>query len=268
MLETWNAGRGPRSHSHYTGGEHVMLRIEVDRIDCFASLILLALALIGCGRDAAPNSDPNRDRSQAADAKSQTAPPLPPEPWVGKEPKSWPQIVLTNEASFSGHTPLHGASSFLVRTHDNRILAATARHLIGSAGGVKPKVSPTEFNDVLQSWKVFPRTVPESFIEIKAIGPSGNDRNNCDWLTMKLKDSTTKLPAEPLYMSPKPAQVGDKVYLIGCPYTEPDCKQNVYVGRVTKGSFRIDFATISTHLLRSPDLAAHRLSMRRGTWSG
>ncbi len=62
------------------------------------------------------------------------------EPWISREPEDWPQIVLTNHAEFHGHTPLDGASGFLIRTEDDRVFAATARHLIGLEGGVEPGI--------------------------------------------------------------------------------------------------------------------------------
>jgi hypothetical protein len=57
---------------------------------------------------------------------------------ASKAPREWPQLVLTNRAEFNGHTPLQGASAFLIKTLDGRTLAATAKHLIGANGGVEP----------------------------------------------------------------------------------------------------------------------------------
>jgi hypothetical protein len=180
-----------------------------------AAVAILPIAVAGCG-DGGPKQ-----------------PPLTPESWMSKPPGGWPQIVLTNDAAFNGHTPLQGASSFLVRASGDRILAATARHLIGSEGGVEPEVTLNQFDSALQSWKMFPRTVEEAFVQIEALAMNGPTQKDCDWLILRLKNPPAKLPAQPLRIRAEPVQVGEKVYLIGVPYSEPDRKQNVYVGKVT-----------------------------------
>jgi hypothetical protein len=187
-----------------------------------AAVAILPIAVAGCG-DGGPKQ-----------------PPLGPESWMSKPPGDWPQFVLTNDAAFNGHTPLKGASSFLIRAGDGRILAATARHLIGSAGGVEPQVSLDEFNAAIQTWKMFPRTAHRAFIEIEALAVDGPRQRNCDWLLLKLKTPPIKLPAQPLRIRAEPVHVGEKVYLIGVPYSEPDRKQNAYVGKVTERSWTGD----------------------------
>lgn len=156
------------------------------------------------------------------------------EPWVRKPTSEWPQIVLTNEAVFDGHTPLRGSSAFLIRTQGNRILAATAKHLLGAGGGVEPPVSTKELSEVLRSWRVHPRTMPETAVDLGALSGSGEDLPGCDWLLLTVKRSSDRLPAYPLRPRSQPVRVGEKVYLIGCPYSEPNAKQNVYVGKVTE----------------------------------
>jgi hypothetical protein len=177
---------------------------------------------------------------------SQVCPDVP-EPWVNQPPASWPQFVLTNNAQFRGHTSLEGASSFLIRCKDDRILAATAKHLIGENGGVEPEVYLNEFNSVLLSWKMYPRTLPQEDLEIESLGVDGLDLPQYDWLILKIKNSKGKLPAQPLRIRQKPVEVGEKVYLIGCPYSEPATKQNVYSGKVTargrSDRFRYDLDT-------------------------
>ena len=191
-----------------------------------AILILIAaaaaLVLTSCDALTTPQNVP-KQRS-----------PIVKEPWMSKPPQTWPQIVLTNEAEFRGSTPLQGASSFLIRTSDHRILAATAKHLLGSAGGVEPEVPYSQLDSWLHSWKMFPRTIPRDFIEIESLrwGPAKPSPGG-DWPILNLKKPLSKLPAQPLCIRSEPVRVGEKVFLIGVPYTEPNCKQNVYVGRVT-----------------------------------
>jgi Trypsin-like peptidase domain len=148
-------------------------------------------------------------------------------------PSSWPQLVLTNRAEFRGHTALQGASGFLIETQDGRVLGATAKHLIKSAGGVEPEIPLGELDQVLISWLMHPRTMPEQTVELGRVAIATRDEDLHDWLLLTTKP-TRKLPATPLHARTSPAQVGETVYLVGVPYSEPDAKQNVYRGTVTR----------------------------------
>ncbi|HEY7091020.1 MAG TPA: serine protease [Tepidisphaeraceae bacterium] len=153
--------------------------------------------------------------------------------WSKLPPAKWPQLVLTNDASFDGHSPLHGASSFLMRMPDGEIVVGTAKHLIKQAGGVDPPVALTDLDHVLTGWKVFPRTKEDQAIEAKGLVERRNGEATHDWLLLHLKDKTSKLPATPLVPRTDPVKVGEKVFLIGVPYSDERSAQNVYEGVVT-----------------------------------
>jgi hypothetical protein len=197
--------------------------MRVCHVVVLLAAIVASIAVAGCG-----------DHTSRPSPAAPKLTPVVPEGWMSKPPKDWPQIVLTNDAAFNGHTPLQGASSFLIRNGGDRILAATARHLIGSAGGVEPEVSLSQVDSALQSWKMFPRTMPEAFVQIEGLGVSGPMQSDCDWLILRLKNPPAQLPAQPLRIRSEPVHVGEKIYLIGVPYTERQCKQNVYAGKVTE----------------------------------
>jgi hypothetical protein len=182
----------------------------------------------GCQR-----SGPEKDRSQSGPANDAQPAAVPAEHWASKPPREWPQLVLTNHAEFNGHTPLRGASAFLVKTRDSRTLAATARHLIGENGGVQPEISLAALNGAIRSWRMYPRTLPGDSVMAENVGCSGLDDENLDWLILTIKNTGKALPATPLMLRAQPAQIGEKVYLVGCPYVEEACKQNVYPGKVT-----------------------------------
>lgn len=151
------------------------------------------------------------------------------EPWASQPPENWPQIVLTNDATFRRSTPLLGASAFLVRDAKGRVLAVTARHLLGPAGGVKPAVSVRALGDELDSWKMHPRTVdrPSASLDQPLTA-------RFDMVCLTVKPQEEELPGFPLRPRARPVEAGDKIYLLGCPYREGGCKQNVYPGRVTR----------------------------------
>jgi len=159
-----------------------------------------------------------------------------PESWVSGPQHTWPQLVLTNAASFRGHTPLEGASSFLLQTNDGRVLAATAKHLLGDAGAVSPEIHPVNLDYVLESWQMFPRTRGSESVEIAGLLAPGFDRADRDVLFLRTYAPPSALPAQPLYIRAAPVQRGETVYLIGCPYSQPGCSQNVYQGQITERS--------------------------------
>jgi hypothetical protein len=193
--------------------------------------ILIAVCCFGCGSDSHDSTSTVEPVPEEPKVDNRVA-----EPWVSKPKTEWPQIVLTNHARFTGHSPLRGASSFLIRTNDDRVLAATARHLIGSAGGVEPKIPVNQLTGKIQSWRMFPRTMPDDFVEITSLGVQGLDDEILDWLILSIRNADP-LPAQPLRIRKEPVCVGGTVFLIGCPYIERSCQQNVYVGTVTERAF-------------------------------
>lgn len=160
-----------------------------------------------------------------------TPPPAPTtiksEAWMALPAPQWPQLVLTNHASYRGHTPLRGASSFLLRSPDGPPLLVTARHLLGEDGGVNPPVPVDQFDGVLTAWKAHPRTLSEKFVLVERA-----ERACFDVVFFALRKRPGELPATPLSMRLGPVVVGEEVFLLGCPYSEEGCRQNVYRGKV------------------------------------
>jgi Fe-S cluster assembly iron-binding protein IscA len=184
----------------------------------------------GCGGGAKPSGPPAAPVTRPADEDVLTAEPvLTPEPWAARPPAAWPQILLTNKATFRGHTGLNGASAFLIKGPDGRVLAATARHLLGGDGGVAPEVPVEALERDLASWRLHPRTQPSHFVAIERPFSA-----NYDMVVLELKPQEGELPAHPLQVRTDPLRVGEKVFLVGCPYSEAGCRQNVYAGRVTE----------------------------------
>src|SRR5690348_14900035 len=112
-------------------------------------LILAAFTILAVGSIAAGQVSPEealrrlkerqQQREKAAasqpspakhtDVSQPSAPSTQPAAWAKLPPARWPQVVLTNEASFDGHSSLEGASSFLVKMPDGEVLLGTAKHL-------------------------------------------------------------------------------------------------------------------------------------------
>jgi hypothetical protein len=142
-----------------------------------------------------------------------------PEPakWAATSPAQWPQISVANAAEFKGHTHLKAGNAFLIRTRNGKILAGTARHLLGSAGGVEPTVKLSEFDSALKEWTLTTRTTPPKSARISKLhGLPGNYGALKDWVLFEVHpEDVANLPAEPL--SPRLALVeqGATVYLVG-----------------------------------------------------
>ena len=94
-------------------------------------LLLLAatVCLSSCGNEEAESE---QESSAAAPNQADYG------TWMSDEPAQWPQIVLTNKASFKGHSPLGGASGVFAENSKGEIFYGTVAHLLTPNGGVRP----------------------------------------------------------------------------------------------------------------------------------
>jgi hypothetical protein len=140
--------------------------------------------------------------------------------------------VLTHQALFSGNRRLHGASAFLVWLPSGNIALATARHLVGEEGGVEPALEPGAIDEARERWVAFPRTRRTESVEVRNALFDGATKAS-DWLVLALAPGAgRKLPTTVLELRATPVATGEHVYLLGCPYAESTCVQNVYRGVV------------------------------------
>lgn len=171
-------------------------------------------------------------------------------PWVASEPGEWPAIVLTNKASFRGHSPLEGGSAFLIE-HGGKVYGATARHLLSpEATGVKPLIPIRKLDKVLIEWHMSPFDRPGREVSLSALHGEPGDYGDEDALFLSCKDGPdADLPATPLRVFKGKVLRGERVYLIGPTSTEGAAGQEVYRARVIlvdRGSHNI------TALLEKP----------------
>lgn len=137
------------------------------------------------------------------------------------------QILLTNEADFKEHTSLYGASSFLI-DFNSTFYAVTAKHLIGKDGGVEPEILPMDLPKKIESWKMYPRVQNKISNDTVLISDSNYKfiQTNADILLLKIKNDVQNLAKlKPNFDLPKE---NDSLFIIGCPYSEKDCRQNIY----------------------------------------
>ena len=93
---------------------------------------------------------------------------------------------------------------------------------------IVPEIKLKDFNDYLISWKMFPRVPISPKVDTVEIG---KQKLNYDSLTkdiLLLEVTNTgfnTFPLNPTFTFPSK---GEKLYIIGCPYSQPKCKQNTY----------------------------------------
>lgn len=137
------------------------------------------------------------------------------------------QILLTNAAKFTNNRTLEGASGFLIR-YNGANFAVTARHLLGEEGGVEPEVKINDLNKSLMKWEMMPRVVANANKETIKLNVKGLDfsQSQSDLVLLKVESNNFEIPSlTPNFELPL---VGEKLFLIGCPYGETKCKQNSY----------------------------------------
>ncbi len=93
----------------------------------------------------------------------------PAESWVEDSVDSWPQLVLTHDAKFREHSGLEGATAFLVKLPNGDTVAATARHLLGAAGGVSPALKAADIDSSLADWRLHPRGEPDRQVAVAGL---------------------------------------------------------------------------------------------------
>lgn len=64
------------------------------------------------------------------------------------------QVVLTNEYAFKDGRFAKGGASFVVESKSGSVLC-TAKHLLGEAMGISPKVTTSEFEQEMEYWEAF-----------------------------------------------------------------------------------------------------------------
>jgi S1-C subfamily serine protease len=94
--------------------------------------------------------------------------------------------------------------------------------------GINPEIKPHKLDKKLVKWLLYPRNPIQAAtdtIEVDAKNINYAQLEEDILLLNVVKNSSNVLPLLP---ATKPLAKGEKAYLIGCPYFQEDCKQNVY----------------------------------------
>ncbi|MCD9185120.1 MAG: serine protease [Pyrinomonadaceae bacterium] len=137
------------------------------------------------------------------------------------------QILLTNSVEFTKDRTMEGASGFLIK-YGGATFAVTAKHLLGEAGGVEPEIKINELSNSLKKWEMMPRVVTNAAKETVKLDAKGLSFLNPLNDILFLKVISTSFEIEALTPNFDLPVIGEKLFLIGCPYSEEKCKQNSY----------------------------------------
>ena len=169
--------------------------------------------------------------------------PPPPEPYKpgleaaspqeSREKEDWPQMVLRNNAMFTGHSPMRAAFSFLVEGERFSTWLVTSARLLGPEGGVTPPVVPDKLGEDLVLWRAYFPGDPNSFVDAVG-GPGMVKAADTNWLALKIPAANGLLPATPLKLRHNPPAVGELLYLVGLQADDrTGASQHLYSGRVS-----------------------------------
>lgn len=154
--------------------------------------------------------------------------------WTQKPTNEWPSITLVNEVLYQNGDRYispnftYAGSGFLIDTGKDT-LAVTAKHVLWIAANKQQ--TGVAINDDLASWVmrskgsgtdsvVIDKLINEDKSEILN-GPESTITER-DWLVFSVSDMSPGMQALKLRQSN--LEKDEKVYLLGCPYSESDCK--------------------------------------------
>lgn len=158
------------------------------------------------------------------------------ETWVKEPHDSWPQLVLTHDAQFRGHTGLEGATAFLARLPKGDTVAVTARHLMGEAGGVTPELAPADIDSSVTKWSLYPRDKQDSVVSVAGLyGAPQRYKSANEWLLLKLKGDPDEdeLPSTPLAVRTTPVKTGEPLFVVGVRYANKKNTQEVFPAKAS-----------------------------------
>ena len=129
--------------------------------------------------------------------------PVPPAAWAATPTNQWPALVLLQKAGFEHHSSMEAGVACLVRLPSSNIVALTAGHLLGRAGGVNPgflqgglggldQSKLATLTDEITSWDLFLPGQQAKGVEVVGRFGSATDFNtDCDQVLLRLSLSAS-----------------------------------------------------------------------------
>lgn len=137
------------------------------------------------------------------------------------------QYLLSNEISMKNRSLASGASSYLLEFGGSTYLV-TAKHLTRDAMGFSPALDLETYSDSVNYWYGLSRTQTLSKEIIETTDLFYGEDIMDDLIMLKVKDEPKEIGVfQPNFKRLKP---GDRVSIIGCEYSDPDCDQKQFFG--------------------------------------
>ena len=149
-------------------------------------------------------------------------------------------VYFRNVMGFTRNRESAGAASSLIKI-DGELYVVTAKHLLTDAMGITPDVKPTEFDEALDYWMVLDNRGLYTDTLMLGLYVEGifkpNDRMGEDFMVLSTGVSSEDWEENLLPLAAERPERGEKVYVIGCPYSmQDDCLQIMYEGEVSSSS--------------------------------
>jgi hypothetical protein len=157
------------------------------------------------------------------------------ESWIGKPQNEWPQITMVNQIEYIDQSHPIAGCSFLLDTGDDT-LAVTAKHILTYFKS--ETMNSVSFANTLRSWKMFPKNSPTDVVIVDGLlnenreEPIDRVPSRVDWLLFSIKEKSENI--QPLEFRTDPLVSDEKVYIVGWRYSDKDCAQRIYEGRLVE----------------------------------
>jgi hypothetical protein len=137
------------------------------------------------------------------------------------------QVLLVNGATFTKEKLVARGNAFLMR-YESQLWAVTAKPWIQADSGSDLPIEIRDLKGMIKSWRLYPRLAVDAPNDTfpAMYDSSQNSVYGEDILFLKAQTD----PSQFAVLKPQlelPA-VDDTLFLIGCPMSEPGCRQNVY----------------------------------------
>jgi len=154
--------------------------------------------------------------------------------WTQRPISQWKQIALINNVKFNNakYNNPYAGSAFLLDTGKG-IVAVTAKHVLLLAKS--KQMNSVHFKGSLKQWIFHPKgDSAQPIVAERLINADNNELldpaklMDKDCIVFSLKSVPNHIRA--LKLRNTPIQPNEIVYVIGCPYVDKSCVQNVYKG--------------------------------------
>ena len=138
------------------------------------------------------------------------------------------QIYMTNEVNFKNDEHIkYIGSGFLVK-YEKALYACTAKHIITKTKRLTQPIKATQLNDSMTNWAMFPRYKEHKTVKLGLL--INDEEMDSEWWVLEVEKKRNFNKA--IEIREEAVEVGEQVFFVGCPYSQTDCKQNIYVGEI------------------------------------